>query len=297
MVMGIAAAFAGLGGAVLGALAGGLTAMYGGAVGAILPMDQHTDNTFQHSADLGGVLGEVVVGGIQSYISANNILMAGQDYNGTGDLRSYFAGGMFVDYPGVDKNALIHGLNAFLIGQAVNLLWRSQKIFILGSGACGDNQGIGSGPQNYSVCRNNKAWYLYYWQENDVVSITMHQWGWAAMPAGADVLGSGDYAGVTVEDVINSSLDAYNVAGYKYTNATAANRALSALRGQWANPFAQGPSWEGTFTIPNTYGRLYILQDYDHDSRPMWCGPICSNNMTQTTEFIKAANMEIFQSP
>ena len=33
----------------------------------------------------------------------------------------------------------------------------------MGGGACGDGQGIGSGPQNYSVCRNGQAWYLYYW--------------------------------------------------------------------------------------------------------------------------------------
>lgn len=153
----------------------------------------------------------------------------------------------------------------------------------------------------------------------------MHQWGWVVGPPGADKLGSGDYAGVTVQvsswqlqkprvsrsnvpqDVINSSLDAYNVAGYNYDNVTAINRVKSAIEGQWANPATQGPSWEGTFTIPvcdvggavNSHyqGKQYILQPYGHDSRPMWCGPVCSGNLTQTKAFIHAAKMDNFQSP
>lgn len=42
-----------------------------------------------------------------------------------------------------------------------------------------------------------------------------------------------------------NSVSAYQVAGYGYDNITAYNRAKSALQGQWANPGAQGPSWEG----------------------------------------------------
>lgn len=178
----------------------------------------------------------------------------------------------------------------------------------MGGGACGDGQGIGSGPQNYSVCRNGQAWYLYYWQEDDVISVTSHQWGWVTMPPGSDTLGIGDYAGVTVEDIINSSLDAYNVAGYNYNNVTAYNRVQSALQGQWADPGAQGPSWEGTFTIPvcdvssaitaNYQDKQYILQPYNSDnSRPIWCGPVCNGDLNQTQAFINAANMNGFKSP
>ena len=265
------------------------------------------DDTFQKSADLGGILGQIVIGAMKSYTRANNILMAGGNYDNTGDIRTYTHGGLFVDFPGVDKNGVINAMSNMLIGQAVNALWRTQKVFILGGGACGDNQGIGSGPQAASVCRDNKAWYLYYWQENDVVSTTSHQWGWVNPPPGSDQLGQGEYVGVTIQDVINSSLDSYNVAGYNYTADTAAQRAQSALESQWANPGAQGPSWEGTFTIPvcdissiigaNLYDGQFILQDYGHDSRPVWCGPICSNSADQTKAFIAAAQMTNFQSP
>lgn len=100
---------------------------------------------------------------MEGFTSANNELMEGNNYDGTGDIRSYFAGGGFVDFGGVDKNSVINAMNAFLIGQSINQLWRTQKIFIMGGGACGDGQGIGSGPANYSVCVNNVAWYLYWW--------------------------------------------------------------------------------------------------------------------------------------
>ena len=233
--------------------------------------------------------------------------MHGDNYQNSGDIRTYLGGGAFVAFPGVDKNALIDLMNAFLLGQAVNQLYRVQKIFIMGGGACGDNQGIGSGPQGASVCRDGKAWYLYYWQENDVISVTAHQWGWVASPPGADQLGQGKYPGVNITDIINASLDAYNVAGYTYTNATAAARAESALKDGWADPSTVGPSWEGTFTIPvcdvgaavnsDYWGKQYILQDYGHDSRPLWCGPICSGSIQQTQAFISAANMNNFESP
>lgn len=161
------------------------------------------DDTFQKSADLGGILGNIVVGSMKSFTSANNELMKGDQFQGS-DIKSYVKDGNFVNFPGVDKNAVIDVMNNFMVGNAIDLLWRTQKIFIMGGGACGDNQGIGQGPQAYSICRDNQAWYLYYWQENNVISTTSHQWGWVAIPPGADKLGQGDWAGVKV--AVNTSL-------------------------------------------------------------------------------------------
>ncbi|KAG4440634.1 hypothetical protein IFR05_003893 [Cadophora sp. M221] len=311
-VVGIGAAFAGLGGAGAGAVGGAISAATGGAVGAVGPVvGNHVDDTFQKSADLGNILGKVVVESMKAFTSANNQLMHGDQYQGS-DIQAYLSGGAFVKFPGVDKNAVIDVMNNFMVGNAINLLWRTQKIFIMGGGACGDGQGIGQGPQSYNVCRDGRAWYLYYWQENDVISTTSHQWGWVATPPGADQLGQGDWSGITVQltspkDVINSSLDSYNVAGYNYDSSTAASRAQSALSDGWRNPGAQGPSWEGTFTIPvcnvgsainsDYFDKEWILQDYGHDSRPVWCGPVCNGDLTTTQNFIKAANMEGFRSP
>lgn len=248
----------------------------------------------------------MVTDSLKSFTTANNQLMAGQKYNDA-DIRSYLSGGAFLEYQGVDKNAVTDAMTHMLVGTAVNQLYRTQKIFIMGGGACGDNQGIGSGPQEASVCRDGKAWYLYYWQENDVISTTSHQWGWVASPPGADKLDQGDYSGVSVEDIIDSSLDAYNAAGYDYNADTASKRAEDAITNAWANPGSKGAAWEGIFTVPicNVGGAVdadfklkeYILQPYGHDSRPCWCGAICDGDVQKTQDFIKAANMEGFKSP
>lgn len=266
------------------------------------------DDTYKKSSDLGLALANIIIGSIQSFTTANDILMHGQTYHDTGDLRSYLRGGNFVNYPGIDKNTVTGQLNGFLIGQAINSLYRQQKIFILGGGNCGDNQGIGQGPQDGTICRDGKAWYLYWWQEPDHFTLNMHQLGWVTSPPGADKLGKGDYAAVTIQDILNSSLDAYIVAGYNYDNITAYQRAQSALKQQWANPAAQGTAWEGIFSIPvcnisaaingsPSWSGEYILQPYGHESRPVWCGPICDGNITKTRAFIHAANMENFESP
>ncbi|KAL9128843.1 MAG: hypothetical protein Q9217_002569 [Psora testacea] len=258
---------------------------------AVASVANPLDNTFKKAADLGGILGQMVVGAIQNFTSANNLLMKGGNYEGSGDLRDYFKGGAFVAFPGVDKNAVTDAMNGFLIGHAINQLYRQQKIFILGGSACGIDEGVGLGPGDNMICRD----------------VTPHQWGWVAPPPGADQLGKGPYAAVTVQDLINSSLDAYIVAGYNYNTDTATQRVETALKEQWGNPGAQGPSWEGTFTIPvcnvsamidaDVFGKRYILEQYSHDNRPYWCGPICNGDLETTKAFIHAANMDNFQSP
>ena len=50
---------------------------------------------------------------------ANNELMEGNNYDGTGDIRSYFAGGVFVDLSGVDKHNVTQAMNFFLLGQSM----------------------------------------------------------------------------------------------------------------------------------------------------------------------------------
>ncbi|KAL8867949.1 MAG: hypothetical protein Q9174_005324 [Haloplaca sp. 1 TL-2023] len=275
-VIGIGTAFGGLAGPVAGAASSAVGALFTGAAAVATPLiGQHQDDTFEKSADLGGILGTIVLEAMKGYVAANNLLMHGDDFEGTGDIRSYLKGGLFLNFPGVDKVALIDAMNAFLVGQAVNQLYRTQKIFIMGGGACGDGQGIGSGPQESSVCRDGKAWYLYYWQENDVVSTTSHQWGWVATPPGAEQLGGPNYPGVTIQDIINSSLDSYNVARYSYNTDTAKSRAQNALTDGWENPGSKGASWEGVFTIPvcdvgwatgaDLQGKEFILQPYGHE--------------------------------
>ena len=306
-IMGIASGMAGLAGPEIGAIAAAVNAVVvGGIMAATATLGLHKDDTFKHSADLGALLGKIVVEGMKSFVSANNILMHGQNYQGTGDIRTYLSGGLFVNFGGVDKNAVTDTVNRLLIAQAINSLWRTQKVFIMGGTPCGDKT-LGPGPDNAMLCVDGKAWFLYYWQENDVISLTSHQWGWTNGPPGADQLGQGDYAGITIQDVIKSSLGSYIAAGYSYNYTFGADRVQDALKTGWAKPSDQGPGWEGTFTLPvcdigwamnqNIQGKQYILQPWGHNYRPWWCALVCSGNQQQTQDFINAANMLHFQSP
>lgn len=157
------------------------------------------DDTLKKSADLGAVLSRRVLESLKSFISANNILMHGDSFKNTGNIRTYLKDGLFLDFGGVDKVQVIDSMNAFITGQAINALWRTQKVFVMGGGACGDGQGIGEGPQGMSICRDGKAWYLYWWEEPGGIRLSKSRYGWTSAPMGSDKLGQGDYAGVTIQ--------------------------------------------------------------------------------------------------
>ena len=103
-----------------GVVAGGASALFSGSYGTASPLiGTHQDDIFSTSAQLGSELSTIVIGAMEGFISANNQLMQGQNYNNTGDIRSYFQGGMFVDFGGVDINEVTNAMNS-LIGNAVN---------------------------------------------------------------------------------------------------------------------------------------------------------------------------------
>lgn len=107
--------------------------------------------------------------------------------------------------------------------------------------------------------------------------------------------------------MINSSLDAWNTAGNNYDEDARKNRAEEAVQEGWANPAAQGASWEGIFTIPvcdvgwavdgDLERKDWVLQPYSKDSRPNWCGPICEGDHQKTVDFINTAQLDGVQSP
>lgn len=234
----------------------------------------------------------------------------------SGDIRSYLAGGSFVNFEGINKNAFTDKLNAYLHALTVKAVWRAQTVFIVGGGACSDNQGIGSGPKEASLCREGRAWYLYYGKIRNTLDPVPHAFKLASdhrgnveAPPGLDDLGNA--SSITVADIISSSLDAYDAANYDYTPETRASRALSVIEDGWRDPSAQGPTWEGIFTIPVCDVSSAVLKDADHkestlvpyrqESAPSWC-PVgntdptqdmdfCSGSKDQTRAFLKAAHL------
>ena len=52
--------------------------------------------------------------------------MQGKSFAETGDIRNYLKDGAFVDFKGVDKNAVTDSLSNMLIANAINELYRTQ---------------------------------------------------------------------------------------------------------------------------------------------------------------------------
>lgn len=86
------------------------------------------DDTFQKSAELGDILGNIVLQPLRAFTDANNQLVQGGNYTGAGDIRSYIKNGLFVNYNGIDKPAVVIAMNNLRVGQAMNVLWRQMKV-------------------------------------------------------------------------------------------------------------------------------------------------------------------------
>ncbi|KAI9827477.1 MAG: hypothetical protein M1832_004827 [Thelocarpon impressellum] len=308
-LVGVAAAFAAFATPVVGALvAAGVAIFMAGTAFVTINAQAAVDDTFEKAADLGAKLGQVFTNSIKELITANDQLMRGANFEGAGDIRSFIAGGAYVGFGGIDKVKVMDTMSAMLVATSVNEMYRQQKIFIMGGGPCDDSGGLGEGPQEAKVCRDGKAWYLYFWKETKSFTLRAKRWGWLSAPPGMEKLGTGDFFGIHVEDIINASLDSYAVAEYNYTAQMGHERALNQLKNGLKNPIQYGAAWEGVFNIPicDVGGAAiagidhaeHILKKYDgNKSRPHWCGSICSNDEEKTKRFIAAAQMNNFKSP
>ena len=152
------------------------------------------------AANLGASLAKSFKAAIQSFVNIQNDLVAGKSTDDTqGDIRSYISHGAYLDTTGVNVVETTNYFNTMVTSKAINALWSQQKVFIMGGGPCDDSGGIGSGPQKAKICRNNQAWYLYFWHEGSKDFLSESQYGYVMSPQGANLLGSGDYQNITVE--------------------------------------------------------------------------------------------------
>jgi hypothetical protein len=151
------------------------------------------------AADLGASLASSFKAAIQSFESVQNDLVAGNTLQDSeGDIRSYISHGTYLDVPGVNVVETTNYFNTMVTSKAITALWSEQKVFIMGGGPCDNSGGIGSGPQEAMICRNNQAWYLYFWHEGNGHFLSASQWGYVTSPPGLNLLGSNDYQNVTV---------------------------------------------------------------------------------------------------
>ncbi|KAI9793774.1 MAG: hypothetical protein M1833_000666 [Piccolia ochrophora] len=312
-VVGISAAFAAPLKPAVNGIAAGASAAFSGAVFATKNVIQNAtgNDTPQKGAEMGGKLADLFIKSISELITVNNALMKGSKY-GDHDARSHIANGQFIEKGDIDQNDSIRRGNTLLAATAINYLWKQQKIFIVGGGDCEDTGGIGSGPQEAKLCRDGKAWYLFYWREYlGSIDPGKKRWGNVDVPPGFPELQS---EGITVQDIIGASLDAFIVAGQKYTGDVHLSRTEQALMDGAIAPKVGGPSWEGTFTIPvcnvssivpisgdDFPKKDVIIQPWGAKKVPQWCAPVCNlpgapADEQTTRDFIDAAQMRNFHS-
>ena len=224
--------------------------------------------------------------------------------NGTDILVGYLESGGFVSFKGVDKTAVTNEMRGLLLGAAINQLYGSDKIGIVGGIPCGQDLGIGLGPKEYEVCHEDTAWWIYRWAT--VQKLGKEDGDGVAAPHGMDQLGKGDYTSVSAKDVILSALASSKAAGLDYAKDKqnkAFERVAQAVKDGKTDLF--GPSWEGIFNIPvcdigmvpyvgDFPDKGRVLTPYGPDEEPKWCAAVCNIDQGETDKFLKAANMENF---
>ena len=164
------------------------------------------------------------------------------------------------------------------------------------------------------------------------INLGKGQWGYVTSPPGLNLLGIGDFARANIsvqacalaplltslisspnldkQDIISSSLDAYNVAVYNYTYDLGRERIQQAVANGTQQFQVAGAAWEGIFTIPvcdvgwtinttvNIHKKSVILQPYGVNKLLQFCNKaMCGDDAQRTTDFLAAANMKGFLSP
>ena len=264
-------------------------------------------HSFDNGAKIGQVLGRMFTRVLTLLTAANDEIFTG---NGTNPdqlsiaLPDYFRSGAMLEFDGIAKADLIGHMTGMFLGYAINYAWRLQKVFIIGGGDCGVDDGLGMGPAEGMVCIDDAAWYIYHWEEK--TSGKKKQRAGMVAPHGMKELGEGDYDMLHYEDIIHSSVDAYRIAGYDFTTEMVTKQVSTALE------TGKGDLWDlrqpGLFTIPVCNVSMYLYYDEESgeekhkilgpygNTNLRWCGPICDNDRQKTEAFYKAANLQDFET-
>lgn len=243
-------------------------------------------------------------------------------------MRKMLESGIWLNYDGFDQVKMIEAFSDRLTAQAINTLWRAQKVFIIGGGKCGDGQGVGDGPSDGVWCResDNTAWYLYHWEDYlGTIFVGDSQYGYIKQPHGMYDLGKGDYARITVKDVIESSVRTYEAQKaaalpgsmeFKQTSQNVLDATLadlmsgsSFIKDTVRAPFvftipvaniskaANGIPTEPQINLKHKILRPYTTNAADHQHRAHFCGPIAEGDLSTTRYWMDVANMHDFKSP
>lgn len=288
-------------------------------------MDAATD--FERGADMGEALEDVFNATMRYLTDTNNRILTGTGSNKgewKADCLTYFEGGGMMNFDGVGKIKEMVILSDMLTAVAINRIWRSQKVGIVGGLPCGQDQGIGLGPKEWEYCHHdNTAWYIYHWEEE--LKNKQKDGAGVIMPHGMDLLGKGDYDRIKWQDVMKSSLAVWEVDGLGYNPTRGINHFRDSVKKGELDII--GPAWEGLFDIPVCDIGIVpgqheqfedsdtILTKYGSEEEPRWyvdrtriilligvrltltvlrCGAVCSGQKRVTDTWIDKTNMKDF---
>lgn len=112
------------------------TALWSAGQSSLNTFNVHKDHSFIDAADLGVAIGELVIAASKVLVNVSNLVMQGGHLGTSGDIREFLRGGYWVEYEGLDRSKLVDNLAGFLLANAINRIWRTHAVYILGGPKC-----------------------------------------------------------------------------------------------------------------------------------------------------------------
>lgn len=265
---------------IIGSFVPGLAAWVEGLTDSIYALLQNTSKVNRESGidllnDLFYDLSSTARAAIDSWAHAT---FAGAADQNNHTILDYLDNGTFVDQAVIPTETEVETYyRSSLIARAVNLKWRTQSAYIVGTSADMKHDNQFPSNDSWTSPRSGRTYVPYFFDGRSQLSLP-----------GLDALDQTFYS-VTASQVAEASARAWEVAGFNYTDAVALRRVQDSFSDPELTPFRDGVSWEGTFTLPvcDVGDHSDWLVPYGGRLLPCCCGPDCS----QTHAFVQAANL------
>ncbi|OCK74569.1 hypothetical protein K432DRAFT_447221 [Lepidopterella palustris CBS 459.81] len=222
-----------------------------------------------------------------------NDTFAGREDSQNHTILDYLAGGAYIENTNIPSNSEIESFyKTQMISRTINAQWRTQKIFVTFTKTNNTNDTSGPAQTKYYSSQDGGVYYTYFYHEDGVLR------GHIDKPWGLDNL-NGSLYNITGTDITKASARAFKIGGFNFTRDMAFQQIEESVSSNGTlTPYLDGASWTGTWTIPvcdigtHQWNTQYGKNGSRYGMLPCCCGPNC----TDTATFVKAANMNNFQT-
>lgn len=208
-----------------------------------------------------------------------NLIFSGKADNNSNTILEYLAGGNFIYASSIPYLTLAETYyKTNLVSRTVNALYREKQTYVV-STTVPPKYFFKDYPEGSSwTSPAGRTYTLYSYQKQK-----------PQRPEGLDVL-NGSYYNINAWQIAKSSGQAWEVAGYDYSNKISQQELFESF-GANSNdtPFQDRAGWQGTFTIPvcDVGDHAESMVDYGEPTLPCCCGTGCRD----TRAFVEAANL------